>query len=32
MLKEIYGLDLDRSASHLLKEKRTAVTRKGADR
>jgi hypothetical protein len=32
MLKEIYGLDLDSSASHLLKEKRTAVTRKGADR
>jgi predicted DNA-binding ribbon-helix-helix protein len=32
MLKEIYGLDLDASASHLLKEKRRAASREGAAR
>ena len=29
MLKEVYGLDLDASASHLLKEKHQAELRKG---
>jgi hypothetical protein len=32
MLKEIYGLDLDASASHLLKEKRAAAHREGGTR
>jgi predicted DNA-binding ribbon-helix-helix protein len=30
MLKEVYGLDLDASASHLLKEKRQATPQRGA--
>lgn len=31
MLKQVYGLDLDASASHLLKEKRSAGPQKGVD-
>lgn len=31
-LKEVYGLDLDSSASHLLKEKRSASARDGGVR